>query len=389
MSPARRAIESREAWDHDDPRLDRAAGAWVGAAAAACLIGTPPAMTAEICRPDGEGTGPPLLAWLIATALGNVGDPVAAAKAVDGLLERQWTAALCRTVGEGRVPPVEAGVPEGGPIATGWRSVLGAPVPPLDPARGSFPCSHLVEAVWRAYARGGDEAAMYAGALAGARWGMSGVPLEAQRRLGDIVAPRVLVTRAVVLARGSDPQRWPEREHHPAGASPHIRHPFAVEHPYDPGVTLCNLAYVRTRRDAEAVVTLCRRGPGDAPSHLAAGDRVEVWLADREAVNPNLHFVLDEAAAAVAALRAEGKRVLLHCAAGQSRTPAVAAHYAAAACGAGVVEALRTTIGAVGGHVNTPELARAAAALSGVALVDPAAELFPTGPPAQRPAPPR
>ncbi|ASU86249.1 hypothetical protein CDO52_15120 [Nocardiopsis gilva YIM 90087] len=368
--------------------MDRAAGAWVGAAAAACIVGTPPAMTAEICHPEGDGTGPARLAWLVTTALANIGDPAAAAKAVDGPLEREWTAALCRTVGEGRVPPVEAGAPERSPIATGWRSALGAPVPPLDPARGSFPCSQLVEAVWRAYTRYGDEAGMYAGALAGARWGMSGVPLEAQRRLADIVAPRGLVTRAVVLARGSDPLRWPEQERNHASDSPHIRHPFAVEHPYDPGVTLCNLAYVRTRRDAEAVVTLCRRGPRDAPSYLPAGDRVEVWLADREAVNPNLHFVLDEAAGAVAALRAEGKRVLLHCAAGQSRTPAVAAHYAASACGAGVVEALRSTIRAVGGHVDTPELARAAAALSGVELTDPAAQLFPDGLPAQRATPP-
>lgn len=388
MSSAPQQIETGAVWDRDDPRLDRAAGAWVGAAAAACIVGAPPAVTAGVCHPNGRAGGPSRLAWLIGTALAGLNDPAAAATGVQCPTERAWTVALARTVAEGQVPPMDQVASDRGPIATAWRSVLRTPVPAPDPARGSFPCSQLVEAVWRASARGGDAAAMYAGALAGARWGMSGIPLEAQRRLADTVAPRSLVTRGVVRARGSDPRVWPEQVRNGRSDSPHIRHPFAVAHPYDPGVTLCNLAYVRSRRGAEAVVSLCRTGPGDVPPGLAPGDRVEVWLADREGVNPNLHFVLDEAARAVAALRAEGKRVLLHCAAGQSRTPAVAAHYAAAACGADVVEALRATIRSVGGHVDTPELSRAAAALNGVDLADPAKELFPDGLPALRPSPP-
>jgi ADP-ribosyl-[dinitrogen reductase] hydrolase len=52
-------------------------------------------------------------------------------------------------------------------------------------------------------------------------------------------------------------------------------------------------------------------------------------LADRcgAAGNPNLEFVLDDAARTTAALRAEGKTVLLHCVEGRSRTPSVAARY--------------------------------------------------------------
>jgi len=46
-------------------------------------------------------------------------------------------------------------------------------------------------------------------------------------------------------------------------------------------------------------------------------------------MNPHLDFVLTDAAAAVAALRAEGKTVLLHCVQAQSRTPAVAALFGA------------------------------------------------------------
>jgi ADP-ribosyl-[dinitrogen reductase] hydrolase len=45
-------------------------------------------------------------------------------------------------------------------------------------------------------------------------------------------------------------------------------------------------------------------------------------------VNPNLDFVLADAARTIAALRDEGHQVLVHCVAAQSRTPTVAAAYA-------------------------------------------------------------
>ena len=66
-------------------------------------------------------------------------------------------------------------------------------------------------------------------------------------------------------------------------------------------------------------------------SHLGLNpeDHIEVRLIDQgDGANPNLQLVMKEAAAAVAQFRAEGKRVLLHCVAAQSRTPAVAALYA-------------------------------------------------------------
>src|ERR1700755_1459434 len=58
------------------------------------------------------------------------------------------------------------------------------------------------------------------------------------------------------------------------------------------------------------------------------GNQVQVWLVDQPGANANTAFALDQAAQMVAALRDEGHRVLLHCAAGQSRTPAAAARYA-------------------------------------------------------------
>ena len=56
---------------------------------------------------------------------------------------------------------------------------------------------------------------------------------------------------------------------------------------------------------------------------------VQVWLIDQPDRNSNLDFVLAEAADAVAALRAEGKTVFMHCAEGRSRTAAVSALYGA------------------------------------------------------------
>lgn len=58
---------------------------------------------------------------------------------------------------------------------------------------------------------------------------------------------------------------------------------------------------------------------------------LEFWLLDHDdqAVNPNLDFVLVDAAQTLTRLRSEGKRVFLYCAAGEQRTPSVAIAYAA------------------------------------------------------------
>lgn len=54
-----------------------------------------------------------------------------------------------------------------------------------------------------------------------------------------------------------------------------------------------------------------------------------MWLIDQPDRNANLDFVLAEAADTVAALRAEGRTVFVHCAEGRSRTSTVAALYGA------------------------------------------------------------
>jgi hypothetical protein len=72
-------------------------------------------------------------------------------------------------------------------------------------------------------------------------------------------------------------------------------------------------------------------------------DHVEAWLTCSAGPggNPNLDLVLAQAADTVAALRAEGRTVLVHCADAVSRTPTVAALYAARHLGIPVQQALR------------------------------------------------
>lgn len=59
------------------------------------------------------------------------------------------------------------------------------------------------------------------------------------------------------------------------------------------------------------------------------------WLIDEEgaAANPNLEVVIDDAVEAVRTLRAEGRRVYLHCWGGRSRSATVAALVAAEVTG--------------------------------------------------------
>ena len=56
---------------------------------------------------------------------------------------------------------------------------------------------------------------------------------------------------------------------------------------------------------------------------LLEAEHIEFWLIDDgPAANPNLEFLVDDAARTIRTLRAEGKKVLVHCVEGSSRTPA-------------------------------------------------------------------
>ncbi len=109
-----------------------------------------------------------------------------------------------------------------------------------------------------------------------------------------------------------------------------------MPHPHDEGVRLGSLdALDRLPRGIDAVVSLCRTGRRQTDC-----EQVPFWLIDEDGCNPNLDFVLRDAADTVAALRAEGKQVLVHCFEGRSRTPAVGAAYSGLHLGKPADEAL-------------------------------------------------
>jgi ADP-ribosyl-[dinitrogen reductase] hydrolase len=186
--------------------------------------------------------------------------------------------------------------------------------------------------------RGGrdtDTVAAIAGALVGGLYGASAVPAQWRRLLHGWpgLCARDLVRLAVMTARGGKPDLagWP------SGArmdySTYNDSNVLAQHPHDDHVWLGGVDALTNLPDGvNAVVSLCRLGKTEVPAPgVAASDHVEVWLTDETdpAKNPNLDFVLTDAAEAVAALRDEGRTVLLQCVQAQSRTPAVAAVYGA------------------------------------------------------------
>ena len=186
--------------------------------------------------------------------------------------------------------------------------------------------------------RGGkdtDTVAAIAGSLVGGLYGTSAVPAQWRRTLHGWpgLRARDLVRLGVLTARGgeSDSAGWP------AGArmdySGYMDSGVLARHPHDDQVWLGGADAVNNLPPGvDAVVSLCRMGDTQAPAKgVAAADHIEVWLIDEseQDKNPNLDFVLTDAAEAIKVLRGEGRTVLLHCVQAQSRTPAVAALYGA------------------------------------------------------------
>jgi ADP-ribosylglycohydrolase len=184
----------------------------------------------------------------------------------------------------------------------------------------------LVDTLERAV-RGGrdtDTVAAIAGGLLGARWGLSAIPAAWQRIVHGWpgLTSLDLVRLSTEVVRGA-----PTLERVDYTAYGDIS--TLVQHPHDDGVWLGAVeALDKLPPEVDAVVSLCRIGSKQVPARIR--ERVEIRLIDKvdPAENPNLAFVLADAADAVAALRAEGHTVLLHCVQAQSRTPTVAALYA-------------------------------------------------------------
>jgi ADP-ribosylglycohydrolase len=343
------------------------AAAFAGERTAAGLTATARAHQDRTGRGAGNGslmrTGPVALATVAATPGAATDAAIAAgARAVSDLTHGDpeagdacvlWSVAIDRAARSGRLDGIRDGlalIPDA--RRARWERLLddAATRPPTSftpngyaptalaaalaaiwqtPVPAEQPCRHLEASLHTVIGVGDDTdtTAAIAGGLLGAAWGATAVPWRLRRhvrgwpglRAGDLGA------LAVRVAHGDDPAGWPSavdlsdhyRRTHPA-------EPFAVAAPGDDDLILGNVAALGSGLvdDVDAVVSLCRIGAGQRRA-----DHHEFWLVDHpdRGRNPNLDFVLADAAEAVCTLRNEGKRVFLHCVAGASRTPTVAA----------------------------------------------------------------
>ena len=261
---------------------------------------------------------------------------------------RAWSARLDRAERSG-----PADFPHNGwvvqAVQGAWSAITTTATPAdLDDSSSTARPAHFRRAL-EAAVRGGydtDTVGAIAGALVGAAYGASAVPAGWRRQIHGWpgLRARDLVALGVMTARSgrADSAGWP------MGAkvdySSYKDTAVLVRHPHDEGVWLGGVDALENLPDGvDAVVSLCRLGTAQVPAPgVAPGDHIEVWLIDEPDwhQNPNLDFVLTDAAAAVTALRAEGKIVLLHCVQAQSRTPAVAALYGARLTGRTPTDAL-------------------------------------------------
>lgn len=235
-----------------------------------------------------------------------------------------------------RLQAAEAGPPQrfvpNGFVVTAVQAAHAAIVHTGVPAHR--PPEHLAGALRAAVGIGDDTdtVAAIAGAVLGARWGASAVPLAWQRRLHGWPDYGIadLVRLAVLTAQGgrADELGWPAADRlADRRVTVDGQPPVAVPVPSDPGViagNLAALASVEAAWDIDAVVSLCRVGTREV------GDGVEhhrFHLVDQPGAHPHVGFVLDQAVEAVRTLRGEGKRLFVHCVAAASRTPTVVAGY--------------------------------------------------------------
>ena len=212
--------------------------------------------------------------------------------------------------------------------------------------------------------RGGrdtDTVAAIAGGLLGARWGASAVPAPWRRIVHGwpaLTAQDLVRLGARAVGAGATAARTTtggraRRDPH-AETSPHINYTYLgdvstlIRHPHDDNIWLGAAGALDTLPDEiDAVVSLCRVGPVQVPARIR--HHLEVRLIDKDdpAENPNLDFVLLDTVNAIAALRAEGHTVLVHCAQAQSRTPSVGALYAALHRGVPIKRALAEVVAAL------------------------------------------
>jgi len=206
-------------------------------------------------------------------------------------------------------------------LQAAWSAIATTPVPTDDPAAGVFRADHLRLALDAAVRCGNDTdtVAAIAGGLLGAAYGASAVPAEWRRVLHGWpgLTSRGLGDLATRIVGADKPFTYDEPVMH------------AVQHPHDEGVWLGNVtALAEFPSGVDTVISLCRLGNQDIPHGV---EQIDVRLIDDiwPDANPNLDFVLTDTVRLIEVLRKEGRTILLHCVAAQSRTPTVAALYGA------------------------------------------------------------
>lgn len=215
-----------------------------------------------------------------------------------------------------------------GALQAAWSAITHTPVP-----ADGFACHHLGNALATAIRIGHDTdtVAAIAGALLGARWGMSAIPAEQRRVLHGWpgLNARDLEQMAYLITRKgkSGKYGWPLVDHIDYVPLQYGSPALAV-HPHDDGVWLAGATVLDELPDgADAVVSLCLTGRTQVATNV---EHINFRIMDEPdpAANPNLDYALVDAARTVARLRDEGKRVVLHCVAAHSRTPTVGIAYA-------------------------------------------------------------
>jgi ADP-ribosylglycohydrolase len=211
-------------------------------------------------------------------------------------------------------------------LQAAWSAIATTPVPADDPVRGVFRADHLRLALDAAVRCGNDTdtVAAIAGALLGAAYGASAVPLEWRTLLHGWpgITAHDLVSLASAIERKGKPDGFD------FSYSGDLIDTFAY-HPDDNGVLLGGIGVLRHLPDGVgAVVSLCRLADDDMRHTMP---HTEVRLIDNPEPdeNPQLDYALLDTVRLIEQLRAEGRTVLVHCVAAYSRTPTVAALYGA------------------------------------------------------------
>jgi ADP-ribosyl-[dinitrogen reductase] hydrolase len=210
-------------------------------------------------------------------------------------------------------------------------AITSTPVP-----SSATPCDHLADTL-RLVARSGgdtDTVGAIAGALLGARWGGTAVPLAWRRVLHGrrtYAEPPVSGAQLDAMARlairggNTDSIGWPGEER--------LIERYIEDWDAEPRRVELEGAWFGTVADVEGavadgatvVVSLCRMGTDDV---APPATQLTVGLIDSNpADNPNLVYVLQDTARAVADLVDAGERVFVHCVAAQNRAPSLAAAY--------------------------------------------------------------